>query len=126
MRTKINQAVMFVGLLVIGLVVIFPFVWRVLSAFKTPAEINSLDQTLFPKEWTLSNFTGIQERVDFFRLFGNSVFLAVTITTLSIYTSTIAGFVLSKYQFRGRALRVHFGNHDDSVGGHHYSALHDF
>lgn len=102
MKIKLSEVVMFVGLLLVGALVVFPFVWMVLSAFKTNAEINALDQTLLPQHWTLENFTGIQERFAFFRLFGNSVFLSVTICALSIYTSAIAGFVLAKYQFRGR------------------------
>ncbi len=93
-----------VVLAVIALATAFPFVWMILSAFKSNAEIASLDQTLFPIEWTLENFVNIQDRFDFLRLFANSVFLSVAITVISVYTSLLGGYVFSKYRFRGRGV----------------------
>jgi ABC-type glycerol-3-phosphate transport system permease component len=101
-RRRLQTYTLHVGLLAVGLVTIFPFVWMVLSAFKSNAEINSLDQTFFPQTWTFENFVSMQEKFDFLRLFSNSVMLSVTITVISIYTSALAGFVLVKYEFRGR------------------------
>lgn len=89
-------------LLGLGLLTVAPFVWMALSAFKTNAEINSLDQTLLPREWTIENFVNLQETFDILRLFSNSVLLSVTITSIVVYTSALAGFVLVKYEFRGR------------------------
>lgn len=99
---RFQATVLHIGLLAIGVVTVFPFVWMVLSAFKPNSEIRALDQTLLPREWTFDNFLNIQENFNFIRLFGNSVFLSVTITAISIYTSVLAGFVLGKYVFRGR------------------------
>lgn len=101
-KRRLQTYTLHVGLLAVGLVTIFPFVWMVLSAFKSNAEINSLDQTFFPQTWTFENFVSMQEKFDFLRLFSNSVMLSVTITVISIYTSALAGFVLVKYEFRGR------------------------
>lgn len=100
-RLRPGTILLHAGLLVAGVVTVFPFVWMLFSAFKTNAEINSLDQTLLPREWTFDNFINIQENFDFVRLFSNSVFLSVTITAIVIYTSCLAGFVLAKYKFRG-------------------------
>lgn len=91
------------GLLAAGAVTVSPFAWMLLSAFRSNAEINSLDQSLLPREWTLENFVTMQENFDFLRLFFNSVVLSVTITVLVLYTSSLAGFVLAKYRFRGRS-----------------------
>lgn len=99
---RLNVVLLNVGLLLGGLVTVFPFVWMVLSAFKTNAEIASLDQSLWPREWTFGNFINIQDRLNFFRLFFNSVFLSVSITALAVYTSLVGGFVFAKYRFRGR------------------------
>lgn len=101
MRT-VRSVALHLGLIIVGIITVFPFVWMVLSAFKPNSEIRALDQTLLPKEWTFENFTGIQETFNFLRLFGNSVFLSVTITAIAIYTSCLAGFVLGKYVFKGR------------------------
>lgn len=91
-------------LAIVGAIIVLPFVWMVLSAFKSNAEIVAFDQTFLPREWTFQNFVSIQTKLNFFRLFGNSVLLSVTITALAVYTSLIGGFVFAKYRFRGRGV----------------------
>lgn len=91
-----------VFLAVAGIATVFPFVWMIMSAFKSNAEIASLDQSLLPQLWTVENFVNIQKRFDFLRLFANSLFLSTIITAISVYTSLLGGFVFSKYRFRGR------------------------
>ncbi|MDO5645258.1 MAG: carbohydrate ABC transporter permease [Dermabacter sp.] len=99
---KTGVIVLHLGLILMGIITVFPFVWMLLSAFKPNSEIRALDQSFLPREWTFNNFLNIQEKFDFLQLFGNSVFLSVTITAITIYTSCLAGFVLGKYAFRGR------------------------
>ena len=99
---RVGAALLHVTLVGLGILTVAPFVWMALSAFKTNAEINSLEQTLLPRQWTVENFVNLQETFDILRLFSNSVLLSVTITAMVIYTSALAGFVLVKYEFRGR------------------------
>ena len=105
---KFNVILLHVGLIVVGIITVFPFVWMLLSAFKPNSEIRALDQTLIPREWTFENFLNIQDKFDFMQLFANSVILSVVITAICIYTSCIAGFVLGKYSFRGRGVLFGF------------------
>lgn len=105
---KLQTTVLHIGLVLAGIVTVFPFVWMLLSAFKPNSEIRSLDQTLLPREWTFENFLNIQENFDFLRLFTNSVILSLVITVIVIYTSTITGYVLGKYIFRGRGMLFGF------------------
>ena len=105
---RVISVLVHLALLAVGVLTVFPFVWMLLSAFKPNREIRALDQTLLPREWTFENFLSIQDHFDFFRLFGNSVLLSVSITAISIYTSVLAGFVLGKYVFRGRGLLFGF------------------
>lgn len=105
---RLPHLILHVGLIVIGVITVFPFVWMLLSAFKPNSEIRALDQTFFPREWTFENFLNIQENFDFLRLFANSVVLSTTITAISLYTSVLAGYVLGKYIFRGRGLLFGF------------------
>ena len=104
MKRKIMGAALFLVLLMMGVVTVVPFVWMVLSSFKTNAEISALEQTLLPKAFTLENYATLQSNFNFLRYFGNSVFIALVVTALVIYISCICGFVLSKYQFKGKNL----------------------
>lgn len=95
-------------LLVMGIVTVYPFVWMLFSSFKENKEIMALEQTLLPKEFTIDNYINMNERFDFMQFFFNSVFVTIVVTILVIYTSTICGYVLSKYRFRGRNILFGF------------------
>ncbi|MCB2209264.1 carbohydrate ABC transporter permease [bacterium] len=104
MQSKIKSIIMNSLLFIFSLIAILPFVWMLLSAFKSNVEIVAKTQHFFPQEFSLQNFKNVLEKFDFLRYFLNSLIYATLITTITIYTSAIAGFVLSKYQFRGRKI----------------------
>ena len=87
MSRRIQTIVLEGVLAVLGITTVFPFVWMLFSAFKPNREIVSLRQSLLPQEWTLENFTGLQDKFDFLRFFLNSLGVALVITAVTIYTS---------------------------------------
>lgn len=85
-----------------GIITVYPFLWMVSSSFKTNKEIVALQQTFLPKDPTLLDYVTMNTNFNFLRLFFNSLMVATVVTLIVIYTSTICGYVLSKYKFRGR------------------------
>lgn len=102
MKHKVLRTALYIVLALVGVITVFPFVWMVLSSFKTNGEIQSIVQTLLPQEATVDNYLNLQETFDFLRYFMNSIFIAVAVTVLVIYTSCLCGYVLGKYQFKGK------------------------
>ena len=96
------SAVLNIALLVFGLLSVVPFVWMIMSAFKSNAEILALSQSFIPLKPTMDNFRNVIQKFDFARYFMNSLGYAIIITVLTIYTSALSGFVLCKYKFKGR------------------------
>jgi multiple sugar transport system permease protein/raffinose/stachyose/melibiose transport system permease protein len=72
------------------------------SSFKTNVEINSQAQSFFRQQFTLQNYADVLEKFNFLRYFINSLIYALLITVITVYTSSMAGFVLNKYKFKGR------------------------
>ena len=85
-----------------ALLIIFPFVWMMLSSFKSLAEIMAFPPTFFPEQPTTENYIEVWYRVNFSRFFINSTFLLVVKTLIILYTSVLAGYVFAKLQFKGR------------------------
>ena len=104
MKIKAMQTGMLAALVIGGLLTVFPFVWMVLSSFKSNGEIEALEQTLLPQTPVLENYLNLQNNFNFLQYFLNSVFVAVAVTLLVIYTSCLCGYVLGKYNFRGKNL----------------------
>ena len=108
MKKKVAKITVNAILILFGLVTIYPFVWMVFSSFKKNSEILALHQQLLPKEFILDNYINMNERFNFMQFFANSLFVTLVITVLVVYTSTLCGFVLSKYKFKGRNLLFGF------------------
>lgn len=102
MNRKLSSIILNVVLLFFSVITIMPFIWMLLSAFKTNPEILSKAQNFIPQQFTFENFREVLSKFDFLRYFFNSLAYAIVITVITIYTSTLAGFVLCKYRFKGR------------------------
>jgi multiple sugar transport system permease protein len=80
-------------LLIIALITVVPFIWMLISSFAPNSEIVKIGGSFFPTPSTFSNYTSIQERFNFMRMFANSLFVSLTVTVLTIYSSALVGFV---------------------------------
>jgi multiple sugar transport system permease protein len=89
-------------LLLGGLVMLFPMVWMLLSAFKTEQEMFDYPPQLLPKRFTLEVLQYMWGQRNFSRMFVNSMIVAAVVTTLTVATSAYIGFVFAKFRFRFR------------------------
>lgn len=85
-----------------GLLMVFPFLWMLLTSLKPFQEI--FDLKLFPQSATLDNYRQVILDTQFPRWFFNSLVVAV-ITTLSVlFFDALAGYTLAKLRFPGKGL----------------------
>ena len=79
----------------IGLLIFFPILWTVLTSFKTEAQaINDPPLFLF-FDWTLENYSVVQERSDYMRFLWNSVIIAGGSTLLGIVVAVPAAWSMA-------------------------------
>ncbi|RAV16402.1 carbohydrate ABC transporter permease [Paenibacillus contaminans] len=88
-------------LLGLSLVIVFPFLWLLLSTFKSSYEIIS-GTNFFPKKWTFDNYVTILTEIPMLSFFKNSVFVSVLATLGGVFASAMSAFVFAKLQFKGR------------------------
>lgn len=87
---------------------LLPFVWMVCASFKSPADFFS--STFLP--WhdlgrvTLDNYRALFASFPFFGWLLNSLFLASAQTVIVVLLSSLGGFALAHYRFRGRTTMV--------------------
>jgi alpha-1,4-digalacturonate transport system permease protein len=92
----------YILLVVVALVFMLPLLWIVLSSLKPQAELFTFPLSFLPDEPTLENYAKALSQRRFVTYFGNSTFVAVTATVLTVIINTMAGYALSKYIFPGR------------------------
>jgi len=92
-------------LLVAGLLVMVgPFLWMLLSSFKSFGEILRSPPTWWPHDPTLDNYSVLLRRLDFPAYFANSVVVAVLTTAGNLLFCAAAGYALAKLRFAGSRL----------------------
>ncbi|MCL2035381.1 MAG: carbohydrate ABC transporter permease [Oscillospiraceae bacterium] len=97
----VRKGIIFSIVTVFSLAMLTPYVWMLLLSFKHQAEINKAN-TFLPDVWTLRNYIKVFETVPMVHWFMNSVMVAVSATTIVLFTSTLVGFIFAKYKFRGK------------------------
>lgn len=100
-RATVFQIIICAVLAVLAIIMIFPFIWMVLTSFKSMAEISQAN-TFLPAEWTLDNYADVFDTVPFMTWLKNSVLVTVIATVIVLFSSTIVGFVFGKFQFPGK------------------------
>ena len=70
---------------VVALLIFFPILWTILTAFKTEGDAILFPPAFFPPHWTLENFFEVQSRSDYFKHFFNSVVISVGSTLLGLH-----------------------------------------
>lgn len=92
-----------IGAWLVVLVIIFPFLWIVLSSWRDPENFLSLDLAdALPHEIDLSSYTNALQRADLFRWMATSLAVAVSTTILSLAVAAPLAFALARLRFRGR------------------------
>ncbi|GAA1423747.1 carbohydrate ABC transporter permease [Agrococcus citreus] len=90
-------------LAILALVYIYPFVIAVSGSFKTDAEANADPMSLIPQTFTFAAY----ERLfagDMPLWAANSAFITIVVTVFRVFFDSLAGYALSRLQFRGRNL----------------------
>ncbi|GKX29283.1 sugar ABC transporter permease [Vallitalea longa] len=101
-NSKIYDGIVHIILIFFAAVMLLPFIFMILSSFKTTAEITKIPPAFFPENWGyLKNFTDVLSKYNFGIFFKNSLYYAVVKTVIVIYVSSIVGYVLAKFKFRG-------------------------
>ena len=86
--------------LILGSVLmIFPFVWMVLTCFKTQAESMAIPPQILPSHWNLDNFVTALENLPFVNLYINTALLIVFRVICAVFFSSMAGYAFAKLEF---------------------------
>lgn len=99
-----SQWWIYLGLTFGILLMVGPFLWMLLGAFKPQAEFLVTTPTFLPKNPTTDNFGRLFDQLDFPRFFFNSSLVAVAVTLGNVLFCPMLGYALAKLRWRGKRL----------------------
>ena len=93
-------------LLMIGLsyIVLYPFLFKILSAFMSNDDLYDPLVEMIPKHWTLERFSSVFKNNDFTTGMLNTFFYSLMVAVCSTFSATFVGYGLAKFKFKGRSI----------------------
>jgi multiple sugar transport system permease protein len=91
------------ALLIAGAVImVFPFIWEILTSFKTLSAAASVVPQVLPLPPTTRAFDKVLNTIPFWHLLGNSFLLTVIRTAGQVALCTMAGYGFARFDFPGK------------------------
>jgi len=97
-QTTLSYAV----LVVLAVMVLFPFYWMTVTSFKSEDQMRSLVSMFWPRPFATENYRQLVTKTEFVAWYKNSVFVAVSSTLLATAVGTIGAYALARLKFFGR------------------------
>ena len=104
-KKKLTTILIHVILIIVSITMLVPFIWMILTAFKTVTEATSVDPfTIFPKIWRKDAFISVINNMNFLLLYKNTLLLIFFRVVCAVLTATMAGYAFGRLNFKGRDL----------------------
>ena len=105
-KSRIIRVINTAWVTAVGLVFLMPLLWMLSSSLKTGPEVFATDFKWIPDKLQWGNYVQVwtHEKVPFWRLYGNSLFIAIVGTLGELLVASMAGYSLGKIRFKGRDL----------------------
>ncbi len=96
------KSMVYLFLIVMAVIVLFPFYWMIISSLKSLPEYRLSVPTFFPKKILFSNYAQAFTTANLGRLFLNTMYVGVVSTLLSLVITVLSAFAFARLEFKGR------------------------
>jgi multiple sugar transport system permease protein len=103
-RPSVGTITLYLVLSLGAIVMLTPLFQMITTSFKTSGEALRVPPTLLPAHPSLEAYHTVLTQAPFGLWFRNSVIVAVSVTALILFTSSLAGYIFAKFKFPGRDL----------------------
>lgn len=105
-KRRLNEVIMYIILIVVGLIMIYPLIWMFFASFKSNEEIYG-SIALLPESFSLEAFVDGWNAIGgntYAVFFKNSFLLVVPTTLLTVLSSTLVAYGFARFEFKGKKL----------------------
>jgi len=100
---KSSKYIIMILLIIAAVIMLIPFIWMVLTAFKTKTESTSINPfIILPSKWRLDAFIEVLRKQNFGQLYINTILMIIGRVICAIVTSTMAGYAFGRLNFKGK------------------------
>ena len=96
------KAVVYAFLLLMALIVLFPFYWMIISSLKSLTEYKLSVPTFWPKMIMWNNYADAFTTANLGKLFINTAYVGIVSTLLSLVITVLSAFAFARLEFKGK------------------------
>lgn len=102
-KKKLERWLLFrIPLFLILVFILIPFIWAVITSFKTKDVITGMNISLLPNPVTFENFVNVWKVSKFSSYFLNSLYVSFIALVIIVVCSILNGYALARYKFKGK------------------------
>ncbi len=96
------KVLLYTFLILMAVIVLFPFYWMIISSIKTLDEYRQTPPTLIPMDPQPYNYVKAFNTANLGRLFLNTLYVGVVSTLLSLVITVLSAFAFARLEFKGK------------------------
>ena len=100
----LGQSGIYLFLIVMAAIVLFPFYWMIISSLKSLAEYRLSPPTFWPMQILITNYADAFTTASLGVLFKNTMIVGVISTLLSLVITIFTAFAFARLEFKGKEL----------------------
>lgn len=89
-------------LIIMALIILFPFYWMIISSLKTLAEYRQAIPTFLPQQFMWRNYSEAFETAKLGALFMNTLYVGLVSTVVSLVITVLSAFAFARLEFKGK------------------------
>lgn len=101
-QNLITTTVLYVVMVVLSVIFMFPFFWTVSSSLKQVWELTTFPPTWLPESPQWQNYAEVLQTVPFLRWTWNSIYVVVLSTVGTVLSASVVAYAFARLRFRGR------------------------
>lgn len=101
---KKNKFLIYFVLTVGAIIMIVPFVWMLLTSFKTLGESTQIPPKIFPETPQWSNYKEALDTLPYDKFYFNTIAYTVVTTLGQVLFASMAGYAFARIEFKGKKL----------------------
>ncbi len=101
-KEKAVNAVVWILLLALAIVMVFPLIYMVATSFMTKNQILSGTLSLFPNPILIGKYSQVLAKANFINGVFNTIKVEIPVLLIGGFTSSLAAFAFAKMNFRGK------------------------
>jgi len=103
-KKKIRKVCYYAVAITLVVIAMIPFLWMISTSFKSRGALMSIPIEWIPKEPTWDAYIKVFSKFPFAKTIGNSLFISVSYTVITLISASMAAFAFAKLRFPGNNL----------------------